>query len=537
MTSGVLQIFPHARHPDKGVVFRTGRDTRTRIHTHARARGHALTHTPAHARTHARARTHTHENSETILAPFRYTTTTALRVFSRSIHSQLQTSLSCNHLSASLSAATISLSITLSCNHLSQHHSQLQPSLCWEWCWERWLQLRVMLREMVAAESDAERDGCSWEWCWERWLQLRMMLREMVAAESDAERDGCSCEWWLQLRDAERWLQLRVMVAAVSDGCSWEWCWERWLHSITLSCNHLSAATTTHSCNHHCQLQPSLTAATITVSCDHHSQLQPSLSCNHPSAATSYNHLSCNHYSQLQPLSTAATISPSCNHLSQLQRPPSCNHLSQLQPSLSAAIISLSDETPTEPGTHPLKYSTNSKRFTLLPLSISHCYKRRQPWRLATSLRKQHETYVNNTKPKHRHYKSPASLDYIKLGQIWQNLSSIFLTYPDCSWLCLSPCLARLTTQPDRLTARQRTPVPMVDSKRPTAELARRPHNGEGARCVTKAVERKSPKQRRILSWWSPRQSPVHGAFNCKQRKMLFWTTMFSFLPLSWVQI
>ena len=35
----------------------------------------------------------------------------------------------------------------------------------------------------------------------------------------------------------------------------------------------------------------------------------------------------------------------------------------------------------------------------------------------------------------------------------------------------------------------------MVDSKRHTAELARRPHIGEGARCVITAVERKSPKQ------------------------------------------
>ena len=40
----------------------------------------------------------------------------------------------------------------------------------------------------------------------------------------------------------------------------------------------------------------------------------------------------------------------------------------------------------------------------------------------------------------------------------------------------------------------------MVDSKRHTAELARRPYIAEGARCVIKAVERKSPKQRRILS-------------------------------------
>ena len=42
----------------------------------------------------------------------------------------------------------------------------------------------------------------------------------------------------------------------------------------------------------------------------------------------------------------------------------------------------------------------------------------------------------------------------------------------------------------------------MVDKKKkgPTVELARRPHIGEGARCITKAVERKSPKQRRILS-------------------------------------
>ena len=37
------------------------------------------------------------------------------------------------------------------------------------------------------------------------------------------------------------------------------------------------------------------------------------------------------------------------------------------------------------------------------------------------------------------------------------------------------------------------------------------------------AVERKSPKQRRILSWWSPRQSPVHGAFTWKQCRKLFW--------------
>ena len=40
----------------------------------------------------------------------------------------------------------------------------------------------------------------------------------------------------------------------------------------------------------------------------------------------------------------------------------------------------------------------------------------------------------------------------------------------------------------------------MVDKKRPTVELAWRPHIGEGARCVITAVERKSPKQRRILS-------------------------------------
>ena len=40
----------------------------------------------------------------------------------------------------------------------------------------------------------------------------------------------------------------------------------------------------------------------------------------------------------------------------------------------------------------------------------------------------------------------------------------------------------------------------IVDSKRHIVELARRPHIGEGARCVIKAVERKSPKQRYILS-------------------------------------
>ena len=40
----------------------------------------------------------------------------------------------------------------------------------------------------------------------------------------------------------------------------------------------------------------------------------------------------------------------------------------------------------------------------------------------------------------------------------------------------------------------------MVDSKSHTVELARRPHIREGARCVIKAVERKSLKQRRILS-------------------------------------
>ena len=43
----------------------------------------------------------------------------------------------------------------------------------------------------------------------------------------------------------------------------------------------------------------------------------------------------------------------------------------------------------------------------------------------------------------------------------------------------------------------------MVDKKKkkgPTVELAGRPHIGEGARCIITAVERKSPKQRRILS-------------------------------------
>ena len=66
--------------------------------------------------------------------------------------------------------------------------------------------------------------------------------------------------------------------------------------------------------------------------------------------------------------------------------------------------------------------------------------------------------------------------------------------------------------------------VLMVDSKRHTVGLARRPHIGEGARCVIKGAERKSPKQRCILSWWSQLQSLVRGAFTCKQRRKLFWT-------------
>ena len=74
---------------------------------------------------------------------------------------------------------------------------------------------------------------------------------------------------------------------------------------------------------------------------------------------------------------------------------------------------------------------------------------------------------------------------------------------------------------------RERTPdgvSPDGWQERHTVELARRPHIGEGARCVTKAVDRKSPKQRRILSWWSPCQSPVYGAVNWKLRRKLFWS-------------
>ena len=50
--------------------------------------------------------------------------------------------------------------------------------------------------------------------------------------------------------------------------------------------------------------------------------------------------------------------------------------------------------------------------------------------------------------------------------------------------------------------------IMFIQSVLHTVELARRPHIGEGAWCVIKAVERKSPKQQCILSRWSPCQSP-----------------------------
>ena len=61
-----------------------------------------------------------------------------------------------------------------------------------------------------------------------------------------------------------------------------------------------------------------------------------------------------------------------------------------------------------------------------------------------------------------------------------------------------------------------------LTKKRPHSWTGRETSHRWGGSVRHNSCREEEPEQRRILSWRSPCQSPVHGAFNCVQRRKLF---------------